>query len=221
MYNLQTLLTNPTLFLVGFIALALSIGIHEFSHVLSAYLQGDMTGKMMGRLTLNPIKHLDPWGTVMMVMAGIGWGKPAPFNPNNLRYRRWGSALVAIAGPISNLILVLITGYAFVFVEGRLGLTNYLTIFLGTMVFLNAALAVFNLIPITPLDGSHLLKSVAPVGSPLVGFLERFGPFLLIGLVFFGRGILGVAIFYGVQFILKAFGLGHTLPLLFQTLQLT
>src|SRR5262245_11131390 len=126
MFSLSTLFSDPVQFIVGFLALVVSIGFHEFAHVLSAYLQGDQTGKAMGRLTLNPFAHLDIFGTIAIVVAGIGWGKPAPFNPYNLRYRRWGPALVALAGPASNIILVVLAGYTLLAVGPNLGPGNLL-----------------------------------------------------------------------------------------------
>jgi Zn-dependent protease len=162
----------------------------------------------MGRLTLNPIKHLDLWGTIAIVVAGIGWGKPAPFNPYNLRFRRWGSVLVAIAGPISNIIVVLIAGYTLVVFGNTLPSGNLLLLFLQTLVILNAALAVFNLLPIMPLDGSHLLKAIFGPTNPLVMWLDRYGMFLLLGLLLFGGNLLNTYIATGVSLLLRALGLG-------------
>jgi Zn-dependent protease len=208
-FNIQTLFSNPLSFLVGLIALAVSIGTHEFAHVLSAYLQGDQTGKALGRLTLNPIKHLDPWGTVAIIFAGIGWGKPAPFNPYNLKHPKWGSTLVAIAGPISNVIIVAITGYALLLVGPHLRAGNLLLIFLQTMVILNAALAVFNLIPVTPLDGSYLLRALLGPNNALVITLERYGFILILALVLLGGGILSIYISGGVNLLFRILGLGR------------
>lgn len=208
MFSLSTLLSDPLIFIVGFLALAVSIGVHEFAHVLSAYLQGDTTGKTMGRLTLNPIKHLDPWGTIAIVVAGIGWGRPAPYNPNNLRFRRWGPLLVAIAGPISNIIITAIAGYTLVLFDGTLPTGNLLLTFLQTLVILNAALAVFNLLPIAPLDGSHILSAVLGQEHPIVRMLRQYGVFILLGLMLVGGGILGAYIMGGVTILLKLIGLG-------------
>jgi len=210
-FNLQTLFSNPLSFLVGLIALAVSIGVHEFSHVLSAYLQGDRTGQALGRLTLNPIKHLDPWGTVAIIFAGIGWGKPAPFNPYNLKNPKWGSALVAIAGPISNVIVVAITGYTLLLVGPHLAAGNLLLVFLQTMVILNAALAVFNLIPIVPLDGSYLLRAFLGPNNALVVTLERYGFIIVLALVLLGGSILSLYISGGVNLIFRILGLGRLL----------
>lgn len=211
MFNFETLLSNPVLFLVGFAALIISIGVHEFAHVLSAYLQGDQTGKAMGRLTLNPLRHLDPLGTLAIVFIGLGWGKPAPFNPFALRYRRWGPALVALAGPISNLVLVVLAGYTYLALAPGLESGNLLGIFLSTLVILNAALAVFNLIPVFPLDGSHLLEAVVGHDQPIIRLLQVYGPFALIVLILFPGSPIGGFILGGVRLILRATGLGQLL----------
>ncbi len=209
MISLETLFSNPILFLVGFVALAISIGVHEFAHVLSAYLQGDQTGKLLGRLTLNPIRHLDPIGTIAMIMAGIGWGKPAPFNPYNLKYRRWGPAFVALAGPISNIVLLLLGGYILLAVGPALGPTNLLTVFLFQLVYLNAALAIFNLLPVFPLDGSHILEAVVGAANPLVQWMQRYGPFLLIALLFIPNNPISRIIVSGIRGLLTVLGLGQ------------
>lgn len=211
MFGFSRIFEDPVQFIVTFIALVVSIGIHEFAHVLSAYLQGDQTGKALGRLTLNPIKHLDVFGTLAIIFIGIGWGKPAPFNPYSLRYRRWGPALVALAGPISNLIMVLLSGYALVLVNSMLEPGNLLRLFLTTLVILNAALAVFNLIPIHPLDGSHLMQAVLGATHPLVQVFERYGMYILLALLFLGGSILSAYIFGGIKLILTVFGLGSLL----------
>lgn len=207
---------NPIYLVVQLLALILAVGVHEFSHVFSAYLQGDQTGKMLGRLTLNPIRHLDPYGTIFMVLSlfsgvGIGWGKPAPFNPYNLQNRRWGPVLVAIAGPISNILFATIAGYAFVGLEPILGPTNLLIIFLSYLTIINAALAVFNLIPVPPLDGSHLLEAIFGPNNAVIQTLQRYGWIFLLFIVFMMGRVLSRFIFGGVDFILNAVGLGQLL----------
>lgn len=208
MFSLSTLFSDPLQFVVGFLALILSIGIHEFAHVLAAYLQGDQTGKSLGRLTLNPLAHLDLFGTLAIVVAGIGWGKPAPFNPYNLRYRRWGPALVALAGPASNLILVMAAGYTLLALGAQLGAGNLLFSFLRTLVMLNAALAVFNFLPVHPLDGSHLLRALTSPNNALVTFLDRYGVFILLGLIFLFSGVLDAYLIGGIRLVFMLLGLG-------------
>lgn len=210
--NVDAAYQQPIVFLIGFLVLILSVGIHEFAHVYSAYLQGDQTGRLMGRLTLNPIRHLDPLGTIFMFVSmlagvGIGWGKPAPFNPSALRYRRWGSFFVAIAGPISNILFVMLAGYTYKFLFPGLPEGNLLGIFLGLVMLVNAGLAVFNLLPISPLDGSHLLEALLGEGHPLNVFLRRYGFFILLGLIFFGQSLIGAWVVGGIRFLFGILGL--------------
>lgn len=210
---------QPAQLLILFLTLIVAIDVHEFSHVLSAYLQGDQTGKLLGRLSLNPIKHLDPIGTAFMALAifsglGIGWGKPAPFNPYNLKFRRWGSALVAVSGPISNIIVLALAGYALLLVGSRLPSGNLLLEFLKYFVIVNASLAVFNLLPIAPLDGSHILRAVLTPSNPLVAAIDRYGFFILLGLVFLAGGLLSAYLGFGVSVLLQVLGLSGVYPLL-------
>lgn len=205
---------NPIILVIQFLALILSIGFHEFSHVLAAYLQGDQTGKLLGRLTLNPIKHLDLYGTMFMLLSilsgiGIGWGKPAPFNPYNLRYRRWGPVLVAFAGPISNILFATVAGYVLLVVGPTLGPKNLLTIFLSYLTIVNAGLAIFNLIPVAPLDGSHLIEAIFGPNNIFVQYMHRYGWMILLFFVVFGRNVLGLVISSGIHGILAMVGLGQ------------
>lgn len=178
------LFSAPILFLAIFIALVISITFHEFCHVLAARLQGDQTGERMGRLTLNPLAHLDPWGTLALLFIGFGWGRPAPFNPYNLKNQRYGPALVALAGPASNLFLIIVFGVILKILYPIFGQMNYLTIFLQALVGFNGVLMVFNLIPIPPLDGSHLLHLLVDRRWPDVSqFMDVYGPQILLGLI--------------------------------------
>lgn len=182
---LQLLFTEPLLFIAIFIALVASITVHEFSHVLAARLQGDLTGESRGRLTLNPMSHLDPWGTVAILLIGFGWGKPAPFNPYNLKYQRFGPGLVALAGPFSNFLMIIIFGIVLKFMYPILGPENYLSIFLIILVSFNAILMIFNLIPIPPLDGSHILEGfLGRKFSNISLKLKIYGPRVLFGIIF-------------------------------------
>lgn len=186
------LFENPILFLAWTVSLVIAISVHEFSHALAATLLGDQTAKYEGRLTLNPLKHLDPWGTLLLFVAGFGWGKPVPFNPYNLRSQRWGSALVSIAGPGSNFVMILVFGLILKYLYPLTGLgeQNMLFQFLYTLILLNAILMTFNLIPIPPLDGSKLLFAILPPSMTEIRvFLERYGFLILIGLVFFAGGL--------------------------------
>ena len=158
-------------------ALLISLTVHEFSHGLAAYLQGDETAKRMGRLTLNPIPHIDPIGTLLVPALFIlpslipgsgvpamlfGWAKPVPFNPHNLRDWKRGTFWVGIAGPLANAILFLISGFALKYAFHVVQPDNFLLVFLSVMMSLNFALMMFNLIPVPPLDGSQIFFSLLP-----------------------------------------------------------
>ncbi len=173
--------------------LIMSVVIHEVSHGYMANYLGDPTAKLEGRLTLNPIKHLDLFGSIILPMilyfthAGfiLGWAKPVPYNPYNLRPGRWSEAFVAIAGPASNLILAIIFGILL-----RFGVANGFSLgFLqitSVIVFMNLLLMVFNLVPLPPLDGSKVLFAIFPESTfKLRGFLERYGFVLVIFFIFF------------------------------------
>ena len=105
---LGLLFSQPVLFIAWIAAILVALSVHEFSHALAGTVLGDNTAKNMGRLTLNPLAHLDMIGTLMLLIVGFGWGKPVPFNPFNLKYPKWGPAIVALAGPFANLICVVI-----------------------------------------------------------------------------------------------------------------
>ncbi len=197
---LSSLFNQPIMFFAWIIAIIIAITIHEFSHVAMAYLLGDPTGKRMGRLTLNPLSHLDFFGLLMLVIVGIGWGKPAPYNPNNFRHPKRDSILTALAGPASNIILLLIAGLLLKFIYPLIGLgpTNALGSFLYVLIIINTILAVFNLIPIPPLDGSKFLLNIIP--DRYFNFKTKFqrnGPYFLLGLIILDN-FLGVSILSGL-----------------------
>lgn len=165
--------------------------IHEVSHGYAALFLGDTTAKYAGRLTLNPLKHIDPIGSIFLpvilaILPGgliFGWAKPVPYNPYNLRNRRWGEMIVAIAGPVSNLIIAFIFGMIIRF--NLVINTEFLNLSL-IIVAINVVLAVFNLIPIPPLDGSKILFSVLPQRYIRIREnLERSGFIMLLIVVFF------------------------------------
>lgn len=180
-------------FLLLILALVVGITVHEFSHALAATLQGDKTAQYAGRLTLNPFSHLDPFGALLIILVGFGYGRPVPFNPYNLRNKQYGPAIVGMAGPLSNLLLVVIFGILLKVLFPVLTGSNLLVVFLGILIQANLILLVFNLFPIPPLDGSKVLFAILPSNmSDVKIFLEQYGPWLLLGLLLFGRGIIGV-----------------------------
>jgi len=204
---ISLLFSEPTLFLIWLLAIVYGITVHEFSHVLAAYMQGDDTGKLMGRLTLNPLAHIDPVGMLMLLFVGFGWGRPAPFNPHNLKNQKWGEVIVALAGPISNFISIVIFMILSKLLIGSLGQDNLFIQFLGFLILINIILMVFNLIPIPPLDGATLLFEVLPEKyNHIKDQLRRNGPLILIGLII-ADNFLGINIFgriFGIFFSLAS-----------------
>ena len=171
------------------IALAVCISVHEASHAWVAYKLGDPTAKMAGRVSLNPLRHLDLMGTIMIFIAHFGWGKPVPFNYHNLKHPRRDSALIAIAGPFSNLI----TAFIIAILIKYLSMPFVLFEVLRSIYALSIVLFLFNLIPIAPLDGSKLIGLVVP--HTMENWYQRFlsqGPIYIILLIVFDRLITGV-----------------------------
>jgi len=150
------------MFLIIVLAIIYALTIHEFSHALAASYLGDDTAKYNGRLSLNPLMHMEIFGTLMLLFAGFGWGKPVPVNVYNLRFKRWGEALVALAGPLSNFLSVILFILVIRVVIGFVSPDSLVLIFLMYLIMVNLILGVFNLIPIPPLDGSKLLFAILP-----------------------------------------------------------
>ncbi|PIP17658.1 MAG: site-2 protease family protein [Parcubacteria group bacterium CG23_combo_of_CG06-09_8_20_14_all_35_9] len=190
---LNLLSENPLLFVAWIVAILMAVSVHEFAHAAMAYYLGDSTAKDAGRLTLNPLAHLDLVGTLLLLFVGFGWGKPVPFNPLNLRDKKWGSTFVSLAGPGANLVCLIFFGLILRFVYPLLGLgiENALFHFLYLLILINTVLMIFNLIPIPPLDGSELLLTILP--DSMLEFkmmLRQWGIFILLALVFLGGSIL-------------------------------
>lgn len=184
-------------FIFSIAILIFSVVVHELSHGVASYMLGDNTAKYQGRLTLNPIKHLELFGSIILptltyITGGfiIGWAKPVPYNPYNLRNQRWGEAIVAFAGPLSNFLIALffsiLIRFNGLFSSFGFVLNDGLYSIFVTIIFTNLILMVFNLVPVPPLDGSKILFSIFP--NSLQGFrmkMEAYGPIFLFVFIFF------------------------------------
>lgn len=209
------------LFLIFQLAvLIFSVMIHEISHGYVAESLGDPTARLAGRLTLNPLKHLDFFGSfllpVLLFFATqgafvFGWAKPVPYNPVYLKNPKSGSGKIALAGPASNLLLAAVFGILLRLLSSSGYATGSpLMIFFAFIVYINVLLAVFNLVPLPPLDGSKVLFSLLPPGETsfqIAMFLERYGMFLILIFIFFGFGLI-IPIINAIYRILA----GPTLP---------
>ncbi|MBU2595327.1 site-2 protease family protein [Patescibacteria group bacterium] len=178
------LLSTPYVLIGLLLSLLIGITVHEFSHAWMANRLGDPTPRIMKRLSLNPLRHLDPFGTIFLLLVGFGWGKPVPYNPHYLRHGKKDELKLALAGPISNFILALIFAlpYRFSYYLHLDLSANPLFIICAVITEINIILAVFNLLPIPPLDGSKIIFLF--VSEDLRFQLERIGPLILMGLIF-------------------------------------
>ena len=194
--SLDLLRDNPVSFFlvigIGLAGLIVGFTVHEFSHALTAHIEGDSTARRMGRLTFNPVKHIDLLGFLLLLVVGFGWAKPVQVDPFNLRHGRLGMSLVAVAGPLSNFVLAFVLGLVFRFDllpivtdTARIsGVTEILGFAAFLAIFFNLILGIFNLIPLPPLDGSKVLGGLLPraLYYPYLQF-ERYGWIPLLGLI--------------------------------------
>jgi Zn-dependent protease len=180
MFNIQSLILSAPAILFG-------LTIHEFSHGYVAWRLGDPTAKMMGRLTLNPLKHLDPVGTIALFLFRFGWAKPVPIDPRNFRHPTRDMAISSLAGPAANLLTAGIAGIVLRVLD-LLRVGGFASALVGYFVLFNLILCFFNLIPIPPLDGSRLVYHLLPPDLA-AGYarLERYGFLILIGIIFLGQ----------------------------------
>lgn len=183
---------------------------HEFSHGYVASLCGDPTAKMQGRLTFNPLTHLDPMGAIAIFLIGFGWAKPVPVDPRNFRNYKRDMILVALAGPGSNLLIMFISFFGLMALPSVSGfipvfMHQPLALMLQWSIYINSLLAIFNMIPIPPLDGSKVLICILPPKQArVVASWERYGFFIIIGLAF--TGILGKFIHFMQQILFSLLG---------------
>lgn len=200
---LNLLFSDFPAFVVALIGLVVSITIHEFAHAFAADKLGDPTPRHQGRVTLNPLAHLDPWGTLAILLVGIGWGRPVQFDPYHLRNPLRDTAVIALAGPASNIILAfLIAQVAKLPIADPLWISNAL----GIMFMMNLGLAIFNLVPVYPLDGSKILLAFLPrhLAIEYDDFMHRYGQFVLLALIlpwFNGMSPVDFLVFPTMQFV--------------------
>ncbi|MBU4315040.1 site-2 protease family protein [Patescibacteria group bacterium] len=184
---LSLLFGQPMLLMVWLAAILISLTVHEFSHAWMANIKGDKTAELAGRLTLNPLAHIDVMGMVLLVTLGFGWAKPVPFNPYNLQDPRRDSLLIALAGPASNLVMATLASIVLraMLVVGMFDQMSLLFAFLLLLVIINLFLMFFNIVPIYPLDGSKVLDAllVKPEHQRLRMQIAMYGPKILFALV--------------------------------------
>ncbi|HEY3297441.1 MAG TPA: site-2 protease family protein [Armatimonadota bacterium] len=205
--------TDPKVFVIFAIAFLSALTVHEFAHARAALAAGDDTAKQAGRLTLNPLAHLDLVGSIFFIMMmatgyGIGWAKPVPINPMRFKSPRWDNLRVSLWGPLSNLIFAIVLSAIFKFVIVPLHAYDYY-ILIYVCIRVNVGLAVFNLIPIPPLDGSHILASLLPyeMARRFEYGMGRYGMSVLIGLVILGmisgHSIISAVIYPPIDFTVR------------------
>jgi len=167
-------------FLPGII---LGLTLHEYSHALVAHMCGDSTSKDQGRVTLNPLKHIDPLGFILIIAVGFGWAKPVQFNEQNLHNPKRDVMKIAVAGPLSNALLAMVLSVIFSLLSSVVEYSNLVYEIFIYAIYINWGLFIFNLIPLPPLDGSHLLFNQFRKFPALHAGLYKYGSFLLFGLI--------------------------------------
>jgi Zn-dependent protease len=196
------------------VVILLSMTLHEAMHAFVGYWLGDDTARLSGRLSLNPLKHIDPFLTIILpvslAVAGLpifGGAKPVPFNPGNLRWGEWGAALIALAGPMTNLIIAFL-GYGLWVLLGTFGADVFWSQALVIVVTVNLGFFVFNMIPIPPLDGSRVLYALAPEFFKRgMEYIERYGIIVVFVLVLLAGPFIGTLMNNAIDFIISAFAL--------------
>ena len=196
---------------IVFGTILVSMTLHEAMHGYMAYLLGDDTAKLQGRLSLNPLKHIDPFLTILLplllVIVGgpvFGGAKPVPFNPNRVKYGEWGAALVAVVGPLTNLFLAFLAFGIFTFTQQ----IPVMALIFSTATTVNLGFFVFNILPIPPLDGSRVLYALAPEFVRRgMEWVEQYGLILVFAFVVLGSGVLSAYMSSAIQFFVQIFAL--------------
>lgn len=200
-------LKDPIELLYFVIGLVVAITVHEFAHALVAFRLGDPTAKRHGRLTLNPIAHLDPLGTLFLILFRFGWGKPVPVDPNNFQHPRRDGLITALAGPITNLLAAATLSLAYNLLLPNL--TDFVVGLLQVMIVINVLLALFNLLPVPPLDGSKIAYILFPKIDERK--FEIYGMITLLALVLIFPSVISRVIWPVAEVILDLLGLGSVL----------
>lgn len=210
---LQLFEISPAAAVAVILGFVVGIVLHEAAHAYSAYKLGDDTAYRDGRVTLNPASHLDPLGSLMLLIAGFGWGRPTPVVPSKLRGGVFGPVAVAFAGPLSNLLIVAVCAGLFLLPTFQSG---YLALIVVAVAFVNALLFVFNLIPIPPLDGAKVVFPFLPRSlDGFVDFMNQYGPMILLGLILLSIFIPGFSPFSFILALIRPILSLFGLPTLF------
>lgn len=190
---------DPDVIVATLLTFVVAITVHEFMHAWTAWQLGDDTARQLGRITLNPAAHFDPFGFFMFALIALGipafaWGKPVPVNPyrlrGNLRQRKFAMAAIAFAGPLSNVAMAAVAAVPFRIARNSGADIGDADLYLRVFIFVNLGLAAFNMIPIPPLDGSRILAAVLPnFWTPILAPIEQYGFAILLVLIFLGRGL--------------------------------
>jgi Zn-dependent protease len=201
---IQNAARDPVAFIAFVVAIILGITVHEFMHAYAAHRLGDDTGRLMGRMTLNPLAHFDLFGTLLLVVAGFGYGKPVPFNESRLRSSS-SVALVALAGPAANFVIAAVCAIPLRFGPADPFGGAYTEI-LAFVVYFNCVLGIFNLVPIPPLDGSNVVYGLLPPQQKYTWrSYQQYGPMILLALLFFCAQFLRVLVFGPALFLFRLF----------------